>query len=101
MPRLLKDTCPTAAEILAGQHDEHLANIMDACRHRLKNKFRKGMKVRLSGTKNPRVDGKVGTVLSVNTKTVVVGLGEATTDQWGTSWSDGEFNVPPHMLSAA
>jgi hypothetical protein len=26
--------------------------------------------------------------------------GTATTDQWGTTWSDGEYNVPPAMLEA-
>jgi hypothetical protein len=100
MARLLKDTCKIAAEIIDGQHDSDLDFIAQACKARLKMRFRKGATVRLVGTKNAGIDGQIGTIIRVNQKSVAVGVGTPTTDEWGTSWSLGEYNVPPSMLEA-
>ena len=96
--KLLKDTCTLAAEILDGNHDADLDYIVQAAAARKKAMFRKGSKVRLTGTKNPGLDGKVGTVIRCNPKTVAVGVGEATTGIYGTTYDGGEYNVPLHML---
>lgn len=99
MGRLIKDTCETARAIMAGELDADLDYIMQACSARTKGMWRKGMTVRLTGTKNPTLDGKEGVILKVNTKTITIGVGVATTDQWGTSYDGGEYNVPPSMLT--
>lgn len=98
MTRLLRDTCEIAAKIIDGDYDGDLAYIAQAVQARKKTMYRKGSKVKLVGTRNVEIDGKVGTVLKVNATRVTVGLGEPTTDQFGTTWSEGEFNVPPAML---
>jgi hypothetical protein len=100
---LIKDTCPIAAEILEGKHDENLSYILEAVAARRKMMFRKGAKVRLVGTKNPELEGKEGVVLKINPKRIGVGVGEISYEEWDTrrefpSWSGGEFNVPPQML---
>lgn len=96
--KLLRDTCEIAAAILDGKHDADLGHIVEAAQARKKMMYRKGAKVKLVGTKNPTLDGKVGTVLKVNATRISVGVGTPTTDQFGTTWSDGEYNVPPAML---
>lgn len=55
--------------------------------------FRPGLRVRLVGTRNPELDGQVGTVVKVNPKRVTVGLGER--DRFG---FEREYNVPASML---
>ena len=85
---------------MAGELDADLDFIQQACAARTKGMWRPRMAVRLRGTKNVSLDGKEGVILKVNTKTITVGVGVATTDQWGTSYDGGEFNVPPSMLEA-
>jgi hypothetical protein len=65
----------------------------------LNRQFRKGAKVRLVGTGNAELEGKVGVVIRVNQKSVAVGVGEYD-PQWGGSYSEGSYNVPPRMLEA-
>jgi hypothetical protein len=91
---------PLLGEIVDGKYDDILAYIPQACAARVKTRFRKGAKVRLTGTKNVQLDGKVGTVIKVNTKTVVVGIGTPTTEYGITLYDGGEYNVPPTMLEA-
>jgi hypothetical protein len=93
VPKFLKDTCALAAEILDGAHDADLDYIQQAVQERRKNTFRPGLRVRLHGTRDPELDGQVGTVVKVNPKRVTVGLGER--DQFG---YPREFNVPAAML---
>jgi hypothetical protein len=102
--KLLKDTCPLAAAILAGDHDADLANILAAAQARTKSMWRKGMAVRFVGTKNPALEGKTGTILKVNTKTITVGAGDLVVRDQGTpweykDWSGGEWNVSPGLLA--
>lgn len=87
-------------EIIDGKHDDELEQIQSVAAWRMKNLWRKGMPVRLKGTKNADLEGQVGVILRVNQKTVGVGVGKATTDQWGTTYDGGEYNVPPRMLEA-
>lgn len=89
---------PIVQAIMDGEHDEILGFIASACAARTKNMWRKGMRIRLEGTKNPTLDGQEGVIVKVNSKTVSVGIGEATTDQWGTSYALGEYNVTPNYL---
>jgi hypothetical protein len=89
---------PVVQAIMDGEHDENLDLIASACRARLKNRFRKRQIVRLRGTRNPELEGKTGVVLSVNQKTINVGIGQATTDEFGTTYAGGTFRVPPAML---
>lgn len=101
--RLIRDTCEIAAAIIDGKYDADLGYIAEAVQARKKAMYRKGVKVRLVGTKNPSLDGKVGTVLKVNATRISVGVGEKKTEGAGTPfayevWSDGEYNVPPSML---
>ena len=35
----------------------------------------------------------------MNQKTISIGVGEATTDQWGTTYEGGEWNVSPSLLT--
>jgi hypothetical protein len=86
-------------EILDGKHDESLALIQRAATWRLKNVWRKKMPVRLTGTKNPELEGKTGVILKVNQKSITVGIGTAKTDEWGTEFDGGTYNVPPSMLA--
>jgi len=95
---LLKDTCEIAGWIIAGDQDANLDWIEQACKARRKMLWRLGAKVRLVGTSDPSLNGKVGTIIKVNAKTVTVGLGDPEITQWGTYWPEGEYNVPPQML---
>lgn len=95
LPRkLLKDTCQLAAEILEGKHDKDLDWIVAAAAARNKNRFRPGVTVRLTGTRNPTLDGLTGTVIKMNPKRATVGIGPV--GQFGTY--EREYNVPPSML---
>lgn len=85
-------------EIIDGKHDDELEAIQSVAAWRFKNLWRKGMPVRLKGTKSPVLEGKTGVIVRVNQKTATVGVGKATTDQWGTTYDGGEYNVPPRML---
>lgn len=80
----LRETSPIAAAILAGDHDDELDYIQQACSARLKRRFRKGMPVEVI---EGRVMGARGTVIKVNPKRISVDLG-----------ADGQWNVPPSML---
>lgn len=84
-----------ALEIMQGKHDDQLDAISQACKSRLKDRFRRGAKVRLQGTRNVDLDGQEATIVKVNAKTVTVGLGDK--DEFG---YEREYNVPPHMLVA-
>lgn len=97
---LIKDTCELAAQIMAGDHDEHLGYIAEACKARLKNTFRKGMKVTLTGTKNVALDGKTATIVKVNQKSISVGVGDPVIEHGFTYYPEGEYNCPPSMLKA-
>jgi uncharacterized protein YkvS len=98
--KLIKDTCPLAAEILDGKHDEILDYIVQAAAARRKMMFRKGMRIRLVGTRNVELEGKEGVVIKVNQKSVTVGLGTADRTPYGTVYADGEYNVGPALLEA-
>jgi hypothetical protein len=87
-----------AQAIWDGKHDADLNIIQHACQQRLKMMFRRGTKMRLTGTKSVELEGKTATIIKVNPKRITIGVGEPETDQFGTTWSGGEFNVPPSML---
>jgi hypothetical protein len=87
-------------EIMEGKHDDVLESIQNACRVRLKSKFRKGQKCRLVGTKSVELDGKTVTILKVNPKSISVGVGEPDEAFGGTYYPEGSYNVPPRMLEA-
>lgn len=82
-----------ADAILAGDHDAELEQIDMAIRNRKRRMFRPGALVKLTGTRNPTIDGKIGTVIKVNPKRVSVGLGEK-----GPYGYDHEYLVPVGML---
>ncbi len=89
---LLKDTCETAARIMAGELDGDLGFIAQAVQARKQRMFRKGARVRLVGTRNPSLEGAEGRIIKVNQRTITVGV-----------WSDElgferEFNVDPPLL---
>lgn len=86
---------PLAQEILKGDHDAELEQIDLAIRNRKRMMFRPGSKVRLVGTRNPTIDGQIGTVIKVNPKRISVGLGEK--GQFG---YEQEYLVPVGMLEA-
>lgn len=90
-----------ALAIMRGDHDEYLSQIQSAAAARVKGMWRKGTRVNIVGSKNADLAGVVGVILKVNQKTITVGFGEPTTDQWGTTYSHGEYNVPPAMLVKA
>lgn len=89
-----------ADAIMRGEHDASLDYLASACTARIKNRFRKGAKVRLTGTSRIEIDGKVGTILKVNQKTVSVGIGDPQTEYGYTYYPEGEYNVPPRMLES-
>lgn len=92
---LLTDCGALAKAICDGEHDDELDYILSAVQYRMKTRFRKGTRVRLTGTRNVGLEGKEGTVLKVNPKRISVGLGAK--NEWG-GYDDGEYNVPPSML---
>ena len=87
-------------EIMEGKHDDVLESIQNACKTRLKMRFRKGQKCRLTGTKSVELDGKVVTIIKVNPKSISVGVGDPKTEFGETYYPDGSYNVPPRMLEA-
>lgn len=91
---LIKDTSPLAAEILDGKHDAILDYLDQAIRARKKTMFRKGTRVRLTGTRNPELEGREGVVTAVNAKRISVGVGEK--DEYG--FYEDSFLVPVAML---
>lgn len=102
--KLLKDTCPTAADILDGKHDADLDNIDAAVKARKKMMFRKGAQVVIDhpGSAN---HGKTATVLRVNARTIQIGVGEKRIESWDEKgefpyYSNGEFNVSANLLKA-
>jgi chaperone required for assembly of F1-ATPase len=73
--RLLRDVDPIVAAVLDGQHDAILDSIEQAVRHRRKAAApRIGTRVRLVGTRNPRLEGKEGEVVKVNAKRLSIFL---------------------------
>jgi hypothetical protein len=104
MPRktrpLLSDISPLHAEIIKGDYDEHLDSLVQAIEWRRKSIWRKGMKVRVVNCNTERLNGKEGIVLKVNKVRISVGLGKATKYPYGTTYEDGEYGFPPHMLEA-
>ena len=85
--------------IIAGEHDADLDMIQQAAKYRLKNLWRPRMRVVVHGTKNPSLDGKEAVIIKVNQKSISIGVGAATTDQWGTEYEGGQWNVSPALLS--
>jgi len=103
MARRKMDLGPLAKAIFDGEHDDELAGILAAAQARQKNRFRKGTRVRVVGTKNPRTDGKVGVVLKVNPKTIQVGVGNVSFAEWDTEkqfpdYEGGEWNMSSSFL---
>lgn len=66
---------PVLNQILDGDLDELLQDIEHAMYFRKRNRFRKGSQVRLVNTRNPSLDGQVGTILKINAKTITVRVG--------------------------
>jgi hypothetical protein len=98
-----------ALEIMEGKHDDSLDTIAQACRVRMKDRFRPGQTVKLVGTRNPEYEGKTAIIGKVNSKTVTVGIGgrpktskelERMTLEQMSEYLDSvtELNVPPAML---
>lgn len=90
---LIKDTCETARQIMGGELDANLGDIMQAVQARKRNMFRPGTRVRFVGTKNPAMDGVEGAVTKVNARTVSVGVGEK--DEFG---YEKEYNADVALL---
>lgn len=87
-----------AYEIIEGKHDDELDYIAQACKQRLKQRFRVGGKYVLTGTKNVALDGQTVTILKVNQKSISVGVGEPTVEYGHRYFPAGEYNVPAQML---
>jgi len=87
-------------EIMEGKHDDVLESIQNACKTRLKMRFRKGQKCRLTGTHNVELDGKTVTIIKVNPKSISVGVGDPVTQYGETYYPEGSYNVPPRMLAS-
>ena len=102
MSRITKESLSAISDvhraILEGGWDGEIESLQHALALRKKIMFRPGTKVRLHGTSNVTIDGKEGVVIRVHSTRISVGLGEATTDRWGTTYADGQYNVPPRML---
>jgi hypothetical protein len=94
-----RDYSPLVQAILAGEHDGDLEMIQSAAAHRVKTMFRRGVTVRVTREcSNPELVGRTGVVTKANQKTVSVGIGAPTTDQFGTAYEVGEYNFPPRMI---
>lgn len=79
---------PVLTAILDGEYDWRLLEDIDhAISIHKKVTFRRGTRVKLIGTRNVEIDGKIGTVEKVNSNRVSVLLEDG-----------GGFNVPPAML---
>jgi hypothetical protein len=93
------------SQIVAGNHDGDLDAILQAVTYRKKIMFRPGAKVRLVNTRNPEMEGQIGTVIKVNSKRISVGLGEpeGLRGAYGRKpyYPDGELLVPASMLEMA
>jgi hypothetical protein len=90
----LRATHPVLGEILDGDFDgKLLEDLQHAIAMRKKIMFRKGAKVRMVGTTNVQLEGKIGEVIKVNSTRISVGLGEK--DQFGFA---EVYNIPPRML---
>lgn len=76
--------------IMRGEHDDVLESIQNACRVRLKVRFRKGQHCRLINTRSVELDGKEIVIEKVNPKTISVRLVE----------NGIGYNVPPRMLES-
>jgi hypothetical protein len=94
-----KDIGGIAYEIIEGKHDDELDYISQACKQRLKQRFRVGGRYVLQGTKNVALDGQTVTIIKVNQKSISVGVGEVETLYGRPYYPAGEYNVPAHMLA--
>lgn len=93
-PASLSAKHPFLAGIIAGEFDgELMEDIQHAIALRKKAQFRPGTKVRLTGTTNVELEGKIGEVIKVGPARIKVGLGEK--DQFGHT---DIYNIPPRML---
>ena len=86
-PKTWDEVGGVANQIIKGEHDSDLQYIQQACAQRFKRMFRKGQRVKLVGTKSVELDGKIGVIQKVNTKTVTI-----------TILNVGEYNVSPNLL---
>jgi hypothetical protein len=92
---LLAQNNPILTAILTGECSGALLEDIDHAMSIYKKKtFRPNTKVRLVGTRNPEIDGKIGVVIRANPKKIAVGLGEK--QDWG--GYEQEFGVPVRML---
>jgi hypothetical protein len=99
MPKLKKEDWPEVVrQIMEGEHDDTLDLIQSAAKARIKNMWRKQMRIRVHGSKNPDLEGVEGVITKVNVKTITVGLGDAEVTQFGTIYSKGEWNMSPGLL---
>ena len=86
-PKTWDEVGGVAQAIINGEHDADLSYIQQACRQRIKRMFRRGQRVKLVGTKSVELDGKIGTIQKVNTKTISITIPDV-----------GEYNVSPNLL---
>jgi hypothetical protein len=87
--RTWEDVGGIALEIIRGEHDADLQYIQQACGQRIKRMYRKGQRVKLVGTKNVELDGKIAVITKVNTKTLSITIPDV-----------GEYNVSPALVEA-
>lgn len=87
MARSWEEVGGVALAITKGDHDVDLEYIQMACTQRLKRRFRKGQRIKLTGTGNVMLEGAVGVITQPNVKTISVQLDE-----------HGPYKVPPRML---
>ncbi len=102
MARRKMDLGPLATAIMAGEHDDVLDQVIAAAQARQKNRFRRGTRVRVTGT-GDKTDGKEGVVLKANPRTITVGLGGVTFEEWDAKkdypvYADGEWNMTSGYL---
>lgn len=103
MARRKMNLGPLGKAIMAGEHDDVLDEILAAAQARQKNRFRKGTRVRIVGTGNPKTDGQIGVVQKANQRTISVAVGEPSFAEWDTEkqypeWSGGEWNMSSSYL---
>ncbi len=103
MARRKMDLGPLATAIMAGEHDDVLDQVIAAAQARQKNRFRKGTRVRITGTGDPKTDGKEAVVLKANARTISVGIGGVTFADWDVKksypeYEGGEWNMTSGYL---
>lgn len=95
---------PLAQSIFDGEHDDQLAEILAAAQARQKNRFRKGQRVRIDGTGQATINGAEGVILKTNTKTISVGVGDLSYEDWDAArefpnYSLGSWNLSSNFLT--